>query len=169
MAGRRPKPTHLRLVEGNPGKRPLNAMEPKPRREKPSAPAHLSGRAKAAWGTVSVILDRMGLLTEADGLALEGLCEAYADVLEARAALKLPVTLTGEDDVITIAEAGKLTYVTVGKGGPMIRNRPEVALLADADRRLKSWLVEFGLTPAARSKVHASDDAKEQDPLDAYL
>lgn len=30
VRGRRPKPTHLKLLEGNPGKRPLNADEPIP-------------------------------------------------------------------------------------------------------------------------------------------
>jgi len=35
----------------------------------------------------------------------------------------------------------------------MVRTRPEVAVIADADRRFKSYLVEFGLSPAARSKV----------------
>ena len=28
--GRKPKPTALKRLEGNPGKRPLNAMEPVP-------------------------------------------------------------------------------------------------------------------------------------------
>jgi len=30
MAGRKPKPTALKIIEGNPGKRPLNKNEPKP-------------------------------------------------------------------------------------------------------------------------------------------
>ena len=28
MRGRKPTPTHLKLVKGNPGKRPMNANEP---------------------------------------------------------------------------------------------------------------------------------------------
>jgi len=36
MAGRRPKPTHLKVVTGNPGKRKLNDKEPTPAREIPS-------------------------------------------------------------------------------------------------------------------------------------
>jgi hypothetical protein len=31
MAGRRPKPTHLKVVTGNPGKRKLNDKEPRQR------------------------------------------------------------------------------------------------------------------------------------------
>jgi hypothetical protein len=30
MRGRRPKPTRLKLLTGNPGKHPLNRSEPKP-------------------------------------------------------------------------------------------------------------------------------------------
>jgi hypothetical protein len=36
MAGRRPKPTHLKVVTGNPGKRKLNDKEPTPAKEIPS-------------------------------------------------------------------------------------------------------------------------------------
>ena len=39
MRGRKPTPTHLKLVRGNPGKRPLNASEPKPQLTLPSPPA----------------------------------------------------------------------------------------------------------------------------------
>jgi hypothetical protein len=35
----------------------------------------------------------------------------------------------------------------------MIRVRPEVAMIADADRRLMAWLARFGLSPADRSRV----------------
>jgi phage terminase small subunit len=35
----------------------------------------------------------------------------------------------------------------------MIRARPEVAMIADADRRIMMWMSKFGLTPADRSRV----------------
>lgn len=73
MAGRRPKPTHLKVVTGNPGKRKLNDQEPKPPREVPSPPEHLTDWGKMAWVKVSLLLDGMGVLTTADSLALERL------------------------------------------------------------------------------------------------
>ncbi len=73
MAGRRPKPTHLKVVSGNPGKRKLNDKEPTPAREIPSPPAHLTDWGKVAWGRLTVLLDGMGVLTVADTLALERL------------------------------------------------------------------------------------------------
>ncbi len=66
MAGRRPKPTHLKVVTGNPGKRKLNDKEPSPAREIPSPPEHLTDWGKVAWGKLTVLLDSMGILTIAD-------------------------------------------------------------------------------------------------------
>lgn len=84
MAGRRPKPTHLKVVTGNPGKRKLNDKEPQPAREIPSPPEHLTDWGKTAWGRMTVLLDGMGILTVADTFALERLCDIYADIEKAQ-------------------------------------------------------------------------------------
>lgn len=154
MAGRRSKPTMLKLVTGNPGKRALNKREPKPRRLIPSCPAHLSDASKVAWGQLCVILDRMRVLTEADALALERLCDCYADILESREAIALH---------------GR-TYETFGPAGRLIKGNPAVTQLRAADSQFKAYLIEFGLTPAARSKVNAEPDGDEgKDPLQQYF
>ena len=154
MAGRRPKPTHLRLVQGNPGKRPINKAEPQPRRELPSPPAHLSDGARVAWGRLTVLLDRMGVLTEADAYALERLAELYAEIVELSE---------------TLAERGRVYESTTESGGTIVRPRPEAAMLADADRRFRAYLIEFGLTPAARSKVRVDGAGETTDPAAAYF
>ena len=41
MAGRKPKPTAVKKLEGNPGKRKLNTKEPNPGKEMPDCPAWL--------------------------------------------------------------------------------------------------------------------------------
>lgn len=150
MAGRPRKPTHLKLVTGTAQPSRMNPAEPKPRKARPTPPEHLSDRAKTAWGYVSALLERMGVLTEADGLALEGLCECYADRQECRKALR---------------ERGSRAYETESvSGSVMHRAYPEVAMIADADRRFRMWLAAFGLSPADRSRVK-SDGAQETDPL----
>ncbi|MBA1195553.1 phage terminase small subunit P27 family [Pseudomonas plecoglossicida] len=150
MAGRRPTPTELKLVRGNPGKRAINKNEPKPARRIPSAPAHLTNEAQVAWGRLTVLLDRMGVLTEADGFALERLCDCYAEILALR----------------EIVDAQGRTYETTSTQGEVVlKANPAVAMLADVDRRFKSYLVEFGLTPAARSKVQVKQNDDEEDPL----
>lgn len=164
------KPTHLKVVAGTDQPCRTNKKEPKPKRERPSPPSHLSDKAKTAWGEASVILDRMGVLTEADGVALEGLCEALADLRAARASLAEPVyheyiTADGATDTVKLADAGSLTYITVGKSGPMLRSRPEVAIIADADRRFAMWLSKFGLTPADRSRVSGGGEKQPEDPF----
>ena len=67
-AGRQPKPTLLKLVEGNSDDRAINETEPKPRREIPSCPAHPDHSVKVAWGRLLVLRDRMGVLIDVDGL-----------------------------------------------------------------------------------------------------
>jgi P27 family predicted phage terminase small subunit len=156
MPSPRPKPTHLKVLEGNKGKRAINKREPQPRRELPSCPAHLSDEAKVAWGRMSVLLDRMGVLTEADAYALERGCAVYAEILAYQ----------------ELVEQEGATYKTTStQGGTVIKANPAVAMLADADRRFKAWLVEFGLTPAARSKVHVQDpdDGKQEDPMREFF
>ena len=44
--GRKPKPTALKVLEGNPGKRPLNDREPVPPRAALKCPAWLLPEAK---------------------------------------------------------------------------------------------------------------------------
>jgi len=39
--GNRPKPTALKLLQGNPGRRPINKAEPKPKRGIPAMPKWL--------------------------------------------------------------------------------------------------------------------------------
>lgn len=154
MAGRRPTPTELKLVRGNPGKRPINKSEPQPARRIPSAPDHLSSDGQVAWGRLTVLLDRMGVLTEADGFALERLCDCYAEILALR-------------DVI---DAQGRTYETTSTQGELVlKANPAVTMLADVDRRFKSYLVEFGLTPAARSKVQVKDDEPKEDQFAEFF
>jgi P27 family predicted phage terminase small subunit len=103
----------------------------------------------------------MGILTRADVIAVEGLCESYSDLLAARDSLKQDIV----HGTVIVAKGGSLTYTTTGKSGIMVRNRPEVALIGDADRRVSMWLAKFGLTPADRSRVSANVDPGAADPF----
>jgi phage terminase small subunit len=73
MAGRKPKPNVIKLITGNPGRRPLNKREPKPRPGIPSCPSHLSLTAKAEWRRIVPLLSECGLVTEIDRAALASL------------------------------------------------------------------------------------------------
>ena len=138
MPGPAPRPTHLKLVKGNPGKRALNKREPKVQPGIPDAPDGMSERARSVWAVVAPKLVAYGVLTELDGYALEQCCEAYAHLRDCREALWARQALA---------------YETVSEGGVMHRPFPEIRMVADADRRFRGWLTEFGMTPSARSKV----------------
>jgi P27 family predicted phage terminase small subunit len=160
------KPDHLKLVSGTAQPCRINANAPKPKRERPSPPAHLSDRAKSGWAEAVLIADRMGVLTEADGLAMEALAETIADIRAARASLMKPLFIEGaEGKKIKVSAAGERYYWTFGKGGPMRRARPEIADISDADRRLSAWMSKFGMTPADRSRV-SGETEKEPDAFD---
>ena len=49
MAGRKPKPTAVKKLEGNPGKRKLNTKEPVPAKGMPACPDWLMPEAKKEW------------------------------------------------------------------------------------------------------------------------
>ena len=78
MRGRRPKPTRLKVLTGNPGKRPLNPDEPKPERAIPECPAELGPVARREWDRLGKELASLGLLTNLDRAALAAYCGAYA-------------------------------------------------------------------------------------------
>ena len=52
MAGRKPKPTAVKKLEGNPGKRKLNSKEPVPAKGIPACPDWLMPEAKRGNGNV---------------------------------------------------------------------------------------------------------------------
>ena len=82
--GRKPKPTAIKILEGNPGRRPLNKNEPKPKEKKKlQCPSHLNAEAKKEWRRLSKVLIEMGVLTELDTAAFAGYCQAYARWKEA--------------------------------------------------------------------------------------
>ncbi|WP_414867559.1 phage terminase small subunit P27 family [Pseudomonas donghuensis] len=114
----------------------------------------MSSEGQVAWGRLTVLLDRMGVLTEADGFALERLCDCYAEILALR-------------DLVDAQ--GRIYETTSTQGELVLKANPAVAMLADVDRRFKSYLVEFGLTPAARSKVQVKDDEPKEDEFAEFF
>ncbi len=143
MKGRKPKPTALKLLAGNPGHN-VPKHEAKPARGIPKPPAHLAGAALTGWMGFGPWLCKSGLLTMLDAAALEQLCENYGELLE----LRDDIRLNGR--------------FTAGDGGKMQRTRPQHYALQDAERRFRAMLCEFGMTPSSRARATATpqDDDK---------
>ena len=81
MAGRRPKPAALKLVTGNPGKRPINTDEPVAVPGWPDKPK-LGKFASEEWDRLATLLDGELRLSPADGPHLLGAAIAYETALE---------------------------------------------------------------------------------------
>jgi P27 family predicted phage terminase small subunit len=155
--GTRPKPTHLKLVTGNPGKRPLPTAEARVAPALPSPPPHLSDDAKVEWSRVSEELYKAGLLSSLDRAALAAYCQAHGRWSQAERA---------------IAEMGKRDMLT---GGLMIKtsngNAIQNPLVGTANKAMSDmvrYAAEFGMTPSARTSITATPpDGK--DPAAEYL
>lgn len=157
MAGRPRKPDHLKIVAGTAQPCRMNPAAPKPERKRIIPPDHLTRYGKEGWEAAVSIAHSMGVLTVADTLAMESLAEAIADIRAARASLAAPLIQTTEDGrTVQVAAGGERYYWT----GGLRRQRPELADISDADRRINSWVSKFGMTPADRSKVSASPEEK---------
>ena len=76
--GRKPKPTALKRLDGNPGKRGYNHAEPAPPEGCPDCPPHLSEPAREEWHRIAGTLHEMGVLTLVDRAALAAYCQSYA-------------------------------------------------------------------------------------------
>lgn len=148
------KPTSLKVLHGTDRKDRANPAEPKPGTLSANAapPEWLGDRGQQAWADLLPILRKMGVLTTADPMAFALLCDALGEYMEARAWIQ-----SNED-----------TYSVAGKDGALTwRKRPEVEIAQDAWRRAKTMLTEFGLTPAARSRVSGKVD-EPTDPLEKW-
>lgn len=150
MRGRKPNPTALKVLRGNPGRRPLNMREPAPPRVVDLAPpVELKGAAAAEWTRTAPELQRLGLLTTIDRQALIAYCVTWARWLEA------------EDQ---IREHGMV--LKGRKGAPILS--PYVGIAARTMQQLKVWLEQFGMTPSARSRVKTDPGDKPADRFAKY-
>ena len=138
MRGRKPEPTALKLVKGNPGRRPLPAAEPRPKLGA-EMPAWLSPAAQEHWPIVAEQLTAAGILGDTDGAALALYCEAFARWRHAN------------DQV---AKFGPV--VKAPSGFPV--QSPFLAISNKAWEQMAKMLIEFGMTPSSRSRVTATPE-----------
>lgn len=131
--GPKSKPTELRVLEGNPGRLPINTEEPRPVGE-PECPAHLSDDARAMWRQLMDSLPP-GMITAADAPLLACYCEAWATHKAATEALQRGRDLLGEN------------LVRNGRPSPYLR------IATEAARTMASLATRLGLSPADRTGI----------------
>lgn len=150
--GPKAKPAALKLLAGNPGKRPVAANNPgrgRVRRGAPDRPPELTGEAAREWDQVAPELEAAGLLAVTDRGILAAYCLAVADMLAARNAIN---------------EHGRFVQVPIqsAKGvrlGTRTLEHPAVKLLDRATTRVQRLAADLGLSPAGRCRMEGDAPA----------
>lgn len=122
-SGRRPQPTALKILRGNPSKTPLNEQEPVPPDGPVERPRFLSVAAALVWAELAPVALAMGTLTVADVAAFARLCEleSTARAISAR---------KDDPDAVFSAKAEQ-----------------------EAAAALRPYYEKFGLEPSGRSRI----------------
>jgi P27 family predicted phage terminase small subunit len=143
--GRRPLPTVVKELAGNPGKRALNKAEPKPARFRrvPQAPDFLTGLARKKWKELAAKMHRIGMLTEVDLDTLACYCIVYARwrAMEKKLEKQGEVILTSNNNPI---------------------QNPYLAIANRSLEQMNKLAAEMGITPSSRSRVKAVPPSEEQ-------
>lgn len=131
--GRKRLPTALKIVKGTQRKCRLNPDEPAPGADNLAPPDYISREALKHWPIIVTMLKDAGVASDMDAMALCALCEAVTTWVQAT------------------TEVRKHGLITEGKYGPCAN--PSIKISNDASDRMMRILIEFGMTPSARSKV----------------
>jgi P27 family predicted phage terminase small subunit len=143
MRGRKPVPTDLKVLRGNPGHRPLNVDEPALPPVESEAfdtpPLELTGDAAAIaeWGRLAPMLRAARQVTEAERGSLIALCQQWSRYLSANSK----------------AEAAGMV-IKSPSGYPM--PNPYLGIANRALTHCTKLWGELGLTPSSRSRVSAT-------------
>ena len=153
LRGPAPKATNMRILEGNPSRRPFNDEEPQP---DPGAkcPYWVTTGAREIWEEIAPILEGCGVLTEADSVMFAAWCDAVANYKA--------VSIEIENSALSLANSDDPVYA-----------EKQVKCLIASQRNFAELMVKFGtkfgLSPGDRSAIKVSkpkEESKWQGKLD---
>ena len=149
MGARGPTPTPSNILKAR-GSRwaDVNRSEVQPERITPARPEHLDQLALAAWDFLVPMLERLGLLTEADGVALERYCFLYSQ---------------WRKTVHALNQMESLSYDKIGMSGNVTERKevPEIKTALSLSKELTRLESLFGLNPSARSRISVGENGKQ--------
>ena len=158
----RPKPTPLKLIGGNPGKRPLPENEPKPYPKAPECPADIDKDAKKVWKRLGPKLEKLGLLTETDGDLFSMLCQIRSRLVWIHGELDM-VELLDRNANPNQADMDKLQHALIAL------STKRIAFLLKEERLysalLRQYATEFGLSPRGRVGLTVGGKEVEDDDI----
>jgi P27 family predicted phage terminase small subunit len=148
--GRKPKPTKLKLLTGNPGKRALNKHEPQPSETMPDCPPHLDEEARAEWNRLAPELNASGVLTVVDRGILATYCQCWSRWVRAEQ---------------MVQEHGECL---VSPKSLQLYQSPWLGIANRALDELRAIGGELGLSPVARTRISVAPKT-ESDPMEELL
>ena len=139
-----PVPFPLKVLRGNPGKRPMKP-EPQPEiaADVPDPPPFITGYAADEWWRTAPELHRLGLLTRVDVPALAAYCHAFG---QWRMAAESLAKMQANDPIMN-------GMIIKTKYGDAAMN-PLVSIARKHAGDVIRYASEFGLTPVARTRLH---------------
>ena len=151
MPGPPPEHPHLRLLKGNPGKRPARSLpEPTRTEQCPEPPEHLQGYAKEAWLELAPELYRLNLLTVLDIGPFSAYCCAYAHWRLAEE------SIARLDSTVTTTKNGQ-------------RVHPLVRIASQAANDALRFGAHFGLSPNSRLRLSGLKPLPRPNKFDGLL
>lgn len=135
MAGRKPKPSYMRVLDGNAGHRPINKEEPQPEGalDQLAPPDRLSEEQRAIW-IETIARSPPGLLRELDWGIFEQWvvhCSFFREAAKKVATLGL--------------------LLKHESGAPY--HNPYLAVMNKQSAQMKAAAAELGFTPSSRTRV----------------
>ena len=144
VSGQPPTPTAMLRVAGSWRAKNRKGKEPDLALATPIKPPWISEGASVAWDEAVALLKPMRVLTKADGIALIQLAEYLYRWRKASEAL------TKLGDIIPVKDANG---TVVG-----YRKSPYVSMQIEYGSMLRRLMSEFGLSPAARTRLTTIND-----------
>ncbi|KQV85445.1 hypothetical protein ASC87_07075 [Rhizobacter sp. Root1221] len=152
------KPPELKLLEGNRGGRAIDLTSMfRPEVGAPPMPRDLSREGKKAWKRLVPELLHYNLLSKVDADALETLCEIIGLLKVLRR------SINAKQELLLSENKDPAAAIEVSTPNGMRIQSPTYQALNRETEKLRSWLAEFGLTPAQRARV--STAIRSQLPL----
>lgn len=152
MKGRKNKPTALKVLAGNPGKRPLPKEIDVPPAEV-AMPPELKGKGYAAarreWKRIAPLLSDAGVMKETDRTALIIYCQTWQRYLDA------------EEDF----RREGMFHITPNLS---VQVHPAHSIMRGALDQIMKLMLEFGLTPSSRTRVKGEKPPAEN-PLEKLM
>jgi P27 family predicted phage terminase small subunit len=163
--GPQPKPTALKLIAGNPGKRPINLADGvNPEVVVPDAPKHLSAEARKEWRRVTVELVELGLISRIDRAALALYCQSWGHMVLLEESLngRMAAELARDDGIKP--DPARAFYFVTDKGYQA--QTVTVQMINTLRDQVHKYLKAFGMDPSSRARVSPSNNQLQLPGMD---